>query len=140
MLILIKGAENMDLETREELDLDKVEVLTKFRWKITSKHDESYNTQSNLYGTKTVYTLTRSKSIVNYSKISELENEYFRLEYSMKKPVKLFKPTAIFLTILGILPGVIYIINHKVKNRRILKNNEKARVRMGKIIEEVYLL
>ena len=130
----------MEYETREELDLDKVEVLTKFRWKITSKHDESYNTQSNLYGTKTVYTLTRSRSIMNYSKIFELENEYFRLQDSIKKPLKLFKPTVIFLTILGILPGVIYVINHKVKNRRILKNNENARNRMNKIIEETYIL
>ena len=111
----------MEYETREELDLDKVEVLTKFRWKITSKHDESYNTQSNLYGTKTVYTLTRSRSIMNYSKIFELENEYFRLQDSIKKPLKLFKPTVIFLTILGILPGIIYLINHKMKNRRSLK-------------------
>lgn len=130
----------MEYETREELDLDKVEVLTKFRWKITSKHDESYNTQSNLYGTKTVYTLTRSRSIMNYSKIFELENEYFRLQDSIKKPLKLFKPTVIFLTILGILPGVIYVINHKVKNRRILKNNENAKSRMNKIIEETYIL
>ena len=130
----------MEYETREELDLDKVEVLTKFRWKITSKHDESYNTQSNLYGTKTVYTLTRSRSIMNYSKIFELENEYFRLQDSIKKPLKLFKPTVIFLTILGILPGVIYVINHKVKNRRILKNNENAKSRMKKIIEETYIL
>lgn len=130
----------MEYETREELDLDKVEVLTKFRWKITSKHDESYNTQSNLYGTKTVYTLTRSRSIMNYSKIYELENEYFRLQDSIKKPLKLFKPTVIFLTILGILPGIIYLINHKMKNRRILKNNEIAKARMEKIIEETYIL
>ena len=130
----------MEYETREEINLDKVEVLTKFRWKITSKHDESYNTQSSLYGTKTVYTLTRSKSIVNYSKISELENEYFRLEDSMKKPTKLFKPTALFLLLLGILPGIIYIINHKHSNRVIMKNNENAILRMNKIIEETYVL
>ncbi len=130
----------MEYETREELDLDKVDVLTKFRWKITSKHDESYNTQSNLYGTKTVYTLTRSRSIMNYSKIFELENEYFRLQDSIKKPLKLFKPTVIFLTILGILPGIIYLINNKMKNRRILKNNEIAKARMKKIIEETYIL
>ena len=77
---------------------------------------------------------------MNYSKIYELENEYFRLQDSIKKPLKLYKPTVIFLTILGILPGVIYVINHKVKNRRILKNNENARNRMNKIIEETYIL
>ena len=130
----------MDLETREELDLDKVELLTKFRWKVTGKYEESYNTSSALYGTKTVYNLSRSKSIINYSKISELENEYFRLQDSIKKPLKLYKPTAIFLCLLGILPGLIYMINHANKNRKIRKNNDSATIRMKKILEEVYVL
>jgi len=130
----------MDLETREELDFDKVELLTKFRWKVTGKYEESYNTSSSLYGTKTVYNLSRSKSIINYSKISELENEYFRLQNSIRKPLKMYKPTLIFLLLLGILPGIIYSINHGNKNRKIRKNNDSASTRMKKILEEVYVL
>ena len=130
----------MEIETREELDLDKIEVLSNFRWKIVNKHEEGYHTQSSLYGTKVVYTLQRSKSIINYSKISELENEYFRCSDSIKKNKKLFKPTVIFLLLLGILPGIIYLINHKHVNSVINKNNDLAKQRMKKIIEEVNLL
>lgn len=130
----------MELETREELDLDIVEILTRFRWKVSGKEEISYNTSSSLYGTKTVFKLTRMKSIINYSKISELENEYFRLKDSIKKPNKLFKPTVIFLLILGILPGVIYLINFKHKNNIISKNNRNSTIRMNKILEEVDLL
>jgi len=130
----------MEFETREEINFDLVNVLTKFKWKIVKKDEVSYNRSSSLYGTKTVYTLSRSKAIMNYTKISELENEYFRLSDSIKKPLKLFKPTLIFLLLLGIIPGLFYLYRFNKNNKIILKNNENANARMKKILEEVYML
>ena len=130
----------MEFETREEINFDLVNVLTKFKWKIVKKDEVSYNRSSSLYGTKTVYTLSRSKAIMNYTKISELENEYFRLSDSIKKPLKLFKPTLIFLLLLGIIPGLFYLYRFNKNNKNILKNNENANARMKKILEEVYML
>ena len=130
----------MEFETREEINFDLVNVLTKFKWKIVKKDEVSYNRSSSLYGTKTVYTLSRSKAIMNYTKISELENEYFRLSDSIKKPLKLFKPTLIFLLLLGIIPGLFYLYRFNKNNKNIVKNNENANARMKKILEEVYML
>ncbi len=130
----------MEFETREEINLDLVEILTKFKWKIIKKEDVSYNTSSSLYGTKTVYTLSRSKAIMDYTKITELENEYFRMSDSIKKPNKLFKPTLIFLLLLGIIPGLWYLLCFKKNNKRIEVNNANAQKRMKEIIEEVYML
>ena len=130
----------MEFETREVLDLDLVEVLANFRWKITKKDEISYNTSSNLYGTKTVYTMSRSKAIINYTKITELENEYFRLKDSIKKPKKIHKPTVIFLLLLGILPGLFYLISFAHGNRVIRRNNKNANTRMKAILGEVNLL
>ena len=130
----------MEFETREEINFDLVNFFTKFKWKIVKKDEVSYNRSSSLYGTKTVYTLSRSKAIMNYTKISELENEYFRLSDSIKKPLKLFKPTLIFLLLLGIIPGLFYLYRFNKNNKNILKNNENANARMKKILEEVYML
>lgn len=130
----------MEYETREVLDLDLAELLTNFRWKVTKKEEVSYNTSSNLYGTKTVYTMSRSRAIMNYTKITELENEYFRLKDSIKKPKKLHKPTVIFLFLLAILPGLIYLITFNHSNRVIAKNNREASTRMKAILGEVNLL
>lgn len=130
----------MDIETREEIDLDLIEILVNFRWKIIKKEEVGYNTQSSLYGIKVVYTLTRSRGMFHYREINELENEYFRLRDSIKKPVKPFKPAIFFLLLLGILPGVIYIFSNKHKNKVIKKNNDAAAQRMKKIIEEVNIL
>ena len=102
----------MEIETREVIDLDLVGVLTIFGWKVTGKSEESYNKQSALYGTKVVFHLSRSKSIPNYTKKFELENEYFRCNDSIKRVTKIHKPTLIFLLLLGIIPGLIYYFNH----------------------------
>ena len=130
----------MQFETREVINLDLVGVLGNFGWKVTGKSEESYNRQSALYGTKVVFHLSRSKSIPNYTKISELENEYFRCNDSIKRITKIHKPTLIFLLILGIIPGLIYYFYHNHQNKLILINNKKAEDRMMKIIEEVNLL
>lgn len=127
-------------ETREEIDLDLIETLLKFRWKITKKEEVGYNTQSSLYGIKVVYTLVRNKSIMNYNKIFELENEYFRLKDFIQKNKKVFKPLVVFLFLLGIIPGILYLLSNKAVNKKINKNNNNAKARMKNIIEEVYVL
>ncbi len=130
----------MSFDVREEIDLDLIEKLTKFRWKIIKKEEVGYNTNKSLYGIKVVYTLSRSREIMNYTKITDLESEYFRLEDSIKKPKEIFAPALIFLFFLGILPGVIYFISNKVGNKKIEKNNKLAKKRMKEIIEETYIL
>lgn len=130
----------MEIETREEMNLDLIEILTYFSWKITKKEEVSYNTQSSLYGIKVLYTLTRNRGMFHYREITDLENEYFRLRDSIKKTTKPYRPTIIFLTLLGILPGIIYVLNNKHKNKVIIKNNNMANERMKKILEEVNLL
>ena len=79
----------------------------------------------------TVLYLKRDSNIKNYDKLKELQDEYFNLARNKKKPKKINKFLLFILLLLGIIPGIIYLISHNKKDFEKINDN-----RMDEILAE----
>lgn len=83
------------------------------------------------------YILVRNQDMPNYERIKTLEGEYFSLKRQKReyKPINVFLVAILFL--LGIVPGVIYIIC-KIKQEKDFKaENTLLQKQMSKVLNEV---
>jgi len=79
----------------------------------------------------TVLYLKRDSNIKNYDKLKKLQDEYFNLARNKKKPKKINKFLLFTLLLLGIIPGIIYLISHNKKDFEKINDN-----RMDEILAE----
>ncbi len=79
----------------------------------------------------TVLYLKRDSNIKNYDKLKKLQDEYFNLARNKKKPKKINKFLLFILLLLGIIPGIIYLISHNKKDFEKINDN-----RMDEILAE----
>lgn len=79
----------------------------------------------------TVLYLKRDSNIKNYDQLKKLQDEYFNLARNKKKPKKINKFLLFILLLLGIIPGVIYLISHNKKDFEKINDN-----RMDEILAE----
>ncbi len=79
----------------------------------------------------TVLYLKRDSNIKNYDKLKKLQDEYFNLARNKKKPKKINKSLLFILLLLGIIPGIIYLISHNKKDYEKINDN-----RMDEILAE----
>ena len=109
----------------------------KFGWKHTE--DTSYRS-GKIYGTASV--LARDKEMPNYKLIFALENKYFRLKSNIKiyKPINDNWEVAVILFLLLVIPFVVYYIYKGKQKREINENNNRLRIEMHKVLEEVKTL
>lgn len=79
----------------------------------------------------TVLYLKRDSNIKNYDQLKKLQDEYFNLARNKKKPKKINKFLLFILLLLGIIPGIIYLISHNKKDFEKINDN-----RMDEILAE----
>ena len=118
----------------EDIDLKYKPIYLAFGYKEDIEHDEESKLKigNKIYSdVKTVVYLKRDSNIKKYNKLVELQKEYFDLAKNKKKPKKINKFLLFILLILGIIPGIIYLISHNKKDYEKI-NNE----RMNEILDE----
>ncbi len=120
----------------EDRDLQYKDLYLLFGYKEEATKDEEskFKIGGKIYAdVNTICYLKRNSNMKNYDKLVALQNEYFTLsKKKAEKPKKLNKGLLFFLLLLGIIPGLIYLLSHKRKKQVIVNNDE----RLKEIIEE----
>ena len=99
---------------------------------ITRDEESKLKIGNKIYSdVNTVLYLKRDSNIKNYDKLRELETEYFSLARNKKKPKKINKFLLFILLLLGIIPGIIYMVLHNKKDYEEINND-----RMNEILDE----
>ena len=99
---------------------------------ITRDEESKLKIGNKIYSdVNTVLYLKRDSNMKNYDKLRELETEYFSLARNKKKPKKINKFLLFILLLLGIIPGIIYMVLHNKKDYEEINND-----RMNEILDE----
>ena len=118
----------------EDRDLNLKDLYLVFGYEedITKDEESKIKIGNKIYSeVKTVTYLKRDSNIKNYDKLVALQNEYFEL-CKPKKKKKCNKFLLFILTLLGIIPGLIYYFSVKKKNNKKVNNDQ----RLKEIIEQ----
>ena len=109
----------------------------KFGWKHTE--DSRERSGKSHY---TAHILARDKDMENYRLIETLEKKYFYLKSQIKtySPISDNWEMAVILFLLLVIPFVVYYIYKGKQKREINENNNRLRIEMHKVLEEVKTL
>ena len=118
----------------KDLEYKNLYLLFGYKEDITKDEESKIKIGGKIYSeVNTIIYLKRDSNIKNYDKLKALQEEYFLLCNKKKeKPKKINGFLLFILLLLGIIPGLIYLIikGHKKNN---IVNNE---ARLYEIIEE----
>ena len=80
--------------------------------------------------------MERDKNLRDYITLKNLEDAYYKAKNNIKeyKPIK--EGLALFLFLLLIIPGILYVSKKRKEKKFILENNQKMKQEMAKIIQE----
>ena len=80
--------------------------------------------------------MERDKNLRNYITLKNLEDAYYKAKNNIieYKPMK--EGLALFLFLLLIIPGILYVSKKRKEKKFILENNQKMKQEMAKIIQE----
>ena len=80
--------------------------------------------------------MERDKNLRNYITLKNLEDAYYKAKNNIKEYKPLKEGLALFLFLLLIIPGILYVSKKRKEKKFILKNNQKMKQEMAKIIQE----
>ena len=80
--------------------------------------------------------LTRDKNLRNYITLSNLEKRYYDAKNQIKPLPKINEIALMFLFLLLIIPGIIYVVKKKKDIKMVEDNNSKMKKEMASIIQE----
>lgn len=86
------------------------------------------------------YVLERNKDMEHYNEIKQLEAQYYNLNSKIESEVKISFSTVFVLLLLLIIPGIIYIVYFKNKNKQIKENNSTLSKQMSQIKQKIKVL
>lgn len=76
----------------------------------------------------------------HYNEIKQLEAQYYNLNSKIESEVKICFSTVFVLLLLLIIPGIIYIVYFKNKNKQIKENNSTLSKQMSQIKQKIKVL
>ena len=80
--------------------------------------------------------MERDKNLRNYITLKNLEDAYYKAKNNIKEYKPMKEGLALFLFLLLIIPGILYVSKKRKEKKFILKNNQKMKQEMAKIIQE----
>lgn len=86
------------------------------------------------------YVLERNKDMEHYNEIKQLEAQYYNLNSKIESEVKISFSTVFVLLLLLIIPGIIYIVYFKNKNKQIKENNSTLSKQISQIKQKIKIL
>ena len=102
-----------------------------FGWKVKEEIEEGSGKKKNKY-----VVLTRDKNLRNYITLSNLEKRYYDAKNQIKPLPKINEIALMFLFLLLIIPGIIYVVKKKKDIKMVEDNNSKMKKEMASIIQE----
>ena len=80
--------------------------------------------------------MERDKNLRDYITLKNLEDAYYKAKNNIKEYKPMKEGLALFLFSLLIIPGILYVSKKRKEKKFILKNNQKMKQEMAKIIQE----
>ena len=80
--------------------------------------------------------MERDKNLRDYITLKNLEDAYYKAKNNIKEYKPMKEGLALFLFLLLIIPGILYVSKKRKEKKFILKNNQKMKQEMAKIIQE----
>jgi p-aminobenzoyl-glutamate transporter AbgT len=80
--------------------------------------------------------MERDKNLRNYITLKNLEDAYYKAKNNIKEYKPMNEGLALFLFLLLIIPGIIYVSKKKKEKKLIDANNQKMKREMARIIQE----
>lgn len=80
--------------------------------------------------------MERDKNLIDYITLKNLEDAYYKAKNNIKEYKPMKEGLALFLFLLLIIPGILYVSKKRKEKKFILENNQKMKQEMAKIIQE----
>lgn len=80
--------------------------------------------------------MERDKNLRDYITLKNLEDAYYKAKNNIKEYKPMKEGLALFLFLLLIIPGILYVSKKRKEKKFILENNQKLKQEMAKIIQE----
>ena len=80
--------------------------------------------------------MERDKNLRNYITLKNLEDAYYKAKNNIKEYKPMNEGLALFLFLLLIIPGIIYVFKKKKEKKFIDANNQKMKQEMARVIQE----
>lgn len=80
--------------------------------------------------------MERDKNLRDYITLKNLEDAYYKAKNNIKEYKPLKEGLALFLFLLLIIPGILYVSKKRKEKKFILENNQKMKQEMAKIIQD----
>ena len=80
--------------------------------------------------------MERDKNLRNYITLKNLEDAYYKAKNNMKEYKPMNEGLALFLFLLLIIPGIIYVFKKRKEKKFIDANNQKMKQEMARVIQE----
>lgn len=80
--------------------------------------------------------MERDKNLRNYITLKNLEDAYYKAKNNMKEYKPMNEGLALFLFLLLIIPGIIYVFKKRKEKKAIDANNQKMKQEMARVIQE----
>lgn len=80
--------------------------------------------------------MERDKNLRNYITLKNLEDAYYKAKNNIKEYKPMNEGLALFLFLLLIIPGIIYVFKKRKEKKAIDANNQKMKHEMARVIQE----
>ena len=80
--------------------------------------------------------MERDKNLRNYITLKNLEDAYYKAKNNIKEYKPMNEGLALFLFLLLIIPGIIYVSKKRKEKKFIDANNQKMKKEMARVIQE----
>lgn len=80
--------------------------------------------------------MERDKNLRNYITLKNLEDAYYKAKNNIKEYKPMNEGLALFLFLLLIIPGIIYVSKKRKEKKLIDENNQKMKKEMARVIQE----
>jgi len=80
--------------------------------------------------------MERDKNLRNYITLKNLEDAYYKAKNNIKEYKPMNEGLALFLFLLLIIPGIIYVFKKRKEKKAIDANNQKMKQEMARVIQE----
>ena len=80
--------------------------------------------------------MERDKNLRNYITLKNLEDAYYKAKNNIKEYKPMNEGLALFLFLLLIIPGIIYVSKKRKEKKAIDANNQKMKHEMARVIQE----
>lgn len=80
--------------------------------------------------------MERDKNLRNYITLKNLEDAYYKAKNNIKEYKPMNEGLALFLFLLLIIPGIIYVFKKRKEKKFIDANNQKMKQEMARVIQE----